>query len=195
MLPMSRNSRPRSFRSVFAAIGTAVAAGVLVAPAPSTGTAFCSGDGSGTACPCNNFGFPGGGCSNSSFPGAILSGTGTASLSNDTLQLGCVLLPFDAGATGLLFQGTAQEAGGAGVIMGSGLRCVGGSIRRLGMKSLATGDLQFGQPVGDTPLHVRGQITVASTVHYQIWFRDNAFVGCTEPKFNYSNGLSVTWTP
>jgi hypothetical protein len=192
---MSRNSRPRSFRSVIAALGTAVAASVIVTPAPSTGTAFCSGDGSGTACPCNNSGFPGGGCSNSSFPGAILSGVGTASLSNDTLQLNCVLLPFDAAATGLLFQGTAQEAGGSGVIMGSGLRCVGGSIRRLGMKSLASGGLQFGQPVGDIPLHTRGQITVASTVHYQIWFRDNAFTGCAAPNFNYSNGLSVTWTP
>ena len=124
-----------------------------------------------------------------------MSGTGTASLANDTLQLSCVLLPFDAGATGLLFQGTLQEASGAGVIMGSGLRCVGGSIRRLGTKSLASGGLQFGQPVGDTALHLRGQISVASTVHYQVWFRDNAFTGCAQPNYNFSNGLSVTWTP
>lgn len=194
MLPTNRISLTRSFRSHFVALGTAVAASVLVTPAPSTGTAFCSGDGSGTACPCSNPGFFGGGCAHSSFPGAILSATGTASLSSDTLQVHCSGLPFDATATALLFQGTAQEVGGAGAVMGSGLRCVGGSIRRLGMKTLA-GTLDWGQPVGDTPLHTRGQITVASTVHYQVWFRDNAFTGCAEPKFNFSNGLSVTWTP
>jgi hypothetical protein len=158
------------------------------------GTSFCSGDGSGTACPCGNSGFPGGGCASSSFPGAILSDQGVASVANDTLQLQCTLLPFAPDAA-VLFQGTAQAGGGAGVGAGSGLLCVGGSLVRLGAKSMAGGSVQFGAPAGDTALSVRGAIPAAGgTRHYQVWYRD-ALPGCAAPGFNFSNGLSVTWAP
>jgi len=176
--------------------GAAALALLLLAPASSTqGTAFCFGDGSGTACPCGNFGFPGGGCSNSSFPGAILSDTGTASVTSDSLLLRCTLLPFDPNGRAVLFQGVQQENGGAGAMVGAGLRCIGNTIRRLGSKSLATGLAEFGPAVGDQALSLRGQIPAAGlTMHYQVWYRD-VLAGCTQPQFNFSNGLSITWVP
>jgi hypothetical protein len=155
------------------------------------GTAYCFGDGSGANCPCSNLGFPGGGCSNSSFPGAIFSAQGTASIANDALTLRCVLVPFDASGTAVLFQGaTAISSGSA---FGAGLLCIGGSVRRLGVKSLAAGAVEFGAPVGDPALSVTGGIAASGTVmNYQVWYRDT-LAGCPQPPFNLSNGMRVTW--
>jgi hypothetical protein len=159
------------------------------------GTAYCFGDGSGTACPCSNFGFPGGGCSNSSFPGAILSTQGTSSLANDTLVMHCSLLPFDPSGTAFLFQGATRAAGGAGTPFGAGLRCISGPTWRIGRKSLATGGVDFGSGVGDAPLSVTGGIAgPGTTMNYQIWYRD-VLAGCSAGQFNLSNGVRVTWAP
>src|SRR4029077_9931881 len=58
------------------------------APIAHVGTAFCAGDGSATACPCGNAGGLGRGCGNSTNArGALLFGSGTASLAADTLVL------------------------------------------------------------------------------------------------------------
>lgn len=155
------------------------------------GTPYCSGDGTGTACPCGNFGFGGGGCSNSSFPGAILSVQGTASLANDTLLARCTLLPFDPSGSAVLFQGATPST--AGTAFGAGLLCIGGSLRRLGTKSMATGLFEFGPSAGDAALSTVGQIAApGTTMHYQLWYRDT-LAGCSQPPFNLSNGLTVAW--
>lgn len=155
------------------------------------GTAYCSGDGTGTACPCGNFGFGGGGCSNSSFPGAILSVQGTSSLANDTLLARCTLLPFDPSGSAVLFQGATPST--AGTPFGAGLLCISGSVRRLGTKSLATGLFEFGPSAGDAALSMVGQIAApGTTMHYQLWYRDT-LIGCSQPPFNLSNGLTVVW--
>jgi len=165
----------------------------MCARAAGQGTAYCSGDGSGTACPCSNFGFGGGGCANSSFPGAILSAQGVASLSNDSLSLRCTLLPFDPSGTAVLFQGANAMSGGAGAPFGAGLVCVSGSVRRLGTKSMASGQILVGPSAGDPALSTAGQIaTPRTTMRYQVWYRDT-LPGCAQPPFNLSNGLTVTW--
>jgi hypothetical protein len=86
------------------------------------GTAFCSGDGSGVACPCGNSGSAGNGCANSTFAaGGKLAGTGVASVTPGSDSL--VLTATNVSGPGLFFQGTAQISGGSGTAFGDGLLC------------------------------------------------------------------------
>src|SRR5690606_15049861 len=58
----------------------------LLTPVPTLiGTSYCSGDGTGVLCPCGNTGASGAGCAASSGIGALLVGTGSASLASDSL--------------------------------------------------------------------------------------------------------------
>jgi len=154
-----------------------------------TGTTFCSGDGSATACPCGNAGLAGHGCANSvNASGARLVATGTASLSLDTLALAGSGMP---NSSALYFQGTAQQNGGLGVVFGDGLRCAGGTVVRLGTKANAAGASAY--PVGaDLSVSVKGLVPGPGTRTYQVWYR-NAAAFCTTDTFNLSNGLSIAW--
>ncbi len=187
---MTRTHRTRVLRAFLSVM---FLCSFMCAGAVAQGTAYCSGDGTGTACPCSNFGFGGGGCSNSSFPGAILSAQGVASLSNDSLSLRCTLLPFDPSGTAVIFQGATPMSGGSGAAFGAGLLCISGSVRRIGAKSMATGQIEIGPAAGDPTLSSTGSIAApGTTMRYQIWYRDT-LAGCTQPPFNLSNGLAVTW--
>jgi len=96
----------------------------------SVGTAFCSGDGSGTACPCGNTGSAGAGCANSaSATGAVLAGLGVATVGADSVVLEATDCP--ANKPGIFFQGANQAAGGNGSPFGDGLLCAAGQIVRL----------------------------------------------------------------
>ena len=156
----------------------------------STGTPFCFGDGTGTACPCGNSGTTGRGCANSIVAaGALLSATGTSSISADTIVLAGTGMP---NSSVLYFQGTTQQNGGLGSVFGDGLRCAGGVVIRLGTKVNTSNSSQY--PTGSDPLvHVRGAVTVPGTRTYQTWYR-NAAAFCTPAAFNLSNGLQLTWT-
>jgi len=151
--------------------------------------AACSGDGSGTACPCANTGGAGRGCANSIDPtGGLLVASGTASVAADTLVLQGSGMP---NASALYFQGTTATAGGLGAAFGDGLRCAGGAVIRLGTKTNASGASQF--PVGGDPLiSVRGVVTPGDQRVYQVWYR-NAASFCTTDTFNLTNGVRVTW--
>jgi hypothetical protein len=159
---------------------------------PGTAAApFCAGDGSGTGCPCGNVGAAGHGCGNSvDASGAFLWAHGSASLGNDTLVL-------ESGGTAntalLFFQGTTQLSGGAGIVFGDGLRCVGGTIRRL-RTAQAVGGEAFAPGAGDPPLSVTGSIGAPTTREYQVWYR-NAAPYCTTSTFNLTNGLQIVWNP
>jgi hypothetical protein len=158
-------------------------------PTP-TGTPFCFGDGSGTACPCSN-NSPAGqnvGCLNSLGSGGKLQGSGIASVSNDTLTLHGSGMP---NSSALYFQGTAQLAGGAGVVFGDGLRCVGGSIIRLGIQTNSGGSSQF--PVFSPQISLQGNITAGDTREYQVWYRNADPSFCTPSTFNLTNGVEITW--
>jgi hypothetical protein len=157
----------------------------LITPSAS----YCSGDGSGTACPCANPGTAGAGCANSLDPnGARLDGAGTASLGNDTYQIAAAGMP---DSTALYLQGSTQQNGGAGSVFGDGLRCVAGSIVRLGIKTNAGGASQY-PSIGDPSVSLRGGIAAPGTRRYQVWYR-NAAAFCTPSTFNLTNGVEVTW--
>jgi hypothetical protein len=159
-----------------------------------TSISFCSGDGSGTACPCGNNGVAGRGCASSAFAGGgrlTAVGTPGASAATDTL----VLTALDIPGPGLFFQGTGQFAGGAGVMFGDGLLCAGGAITRLGVVFPAGGSASYPGGLTPNPIHVAGAPIAAGDVrHYQVWYRDAA-VFCTVSTFNLTQGVTITWVP
>jgi len=148
------------------------------------GDAFCTGDS--PLCPCNNLGNSGSGCANSLGVGASLEGTGTDGIANDDLVLEASQLPPNAPA--LLFVGTSAVNGGLGAVFGDGLRCVGGTIVRLGV--------QFADPIGfaEWGPGYAGQLglQVGETRYFQAWYRNNA--GPCGTGFNLTNGIQVTFT-
>jgi hypothetical protein len=155
----------------------------------STGTVFCSGDGTATACPCGNLGASGNGCANSVDPmGGHLTASGSSSLAGDTLVLGGSGMP---SSSALYFQGTTQLNGGLGAVFGDGLRCAGGTIIRLGTKTNVAGTSQY-PGAGNPSVSVRGMVTAPGTRTYQVWYR-NAASFCTISTFNLTNGLEITW--
>lgn len=156
-------------------------------------TPTCSGDGSGTACPCGNNGLPARGCQNwQSASGAELAGTGLADVSSDTVVLNVQSVPLSAAC--LFFQGTSLFSNGSGIVYGDGLLCVGGSITRLGVK-FASGGLVAFPGVGDPALSVSGAVpAVGGLRHYQVWYRDSNLY-CASATFNLTNAASVVWLP
>ena len=80
-------------------------------------TAYCSGDGTATPCPCANSGDAGKGCDNSfATGGGLLVSTGFPSVATDTLVLSVSGVPNTS--PGLYFQGETQQNGGLGVPFG-----------------------------------------------------------------------------
>ncbi len=164
-----------------------VATGDLVI---ASGTPFCFGDGSGSACPCGNASPAGSnaGCLNSLGTAGTLRGTGTANLVNDDFRLRGTAM---ANSTALYFQGTTQQNGGLGSSFGDGLRCAAGSVVRLGAKVNVSGASSYPDLV-DLPISF--YVTAPGTRTYQAWYR-NAAAFCAAETFNLTNGLSVVWTP
>lgn len=159
-----------------------------VAAPPAPGVAFCFGDGSGTPCPCANPGASDRGCANSAqASGAALAALGSPSVSGASLVLaGAGLVPSQPG---LYFQGNNRVAGGAGTVFGEGLRCAGGAVARLQVR---TAD---GAGASATTIDVasKGGVVPGDTRRYQIWYRDP--LGLCGGGFNLSNGLEVVWAP
>jgi hypothetical protein len=90
-------------------------------------------------CPCANPpSGPGRGCDNSAGTGgAILSAAGVAYLSADSLVF--TTSGEKPTATSVLLQGTSSPA--AGVVYGQGVRCVGGTLKRLYSKNAVAGNV------------------------------------------------------
>ena len=162
-------------------VGSVVLAG-------SFASSFCSGDGSGTPCPCGNPGAPGGGCANGSGDGAVLSAAGTPSVAAGNLVL--IADNITPRQPGGWFQSAARENGGAGLPFGDGLRCVGaaGMVLEHFRADFA------GDAATTVGLAAVGGATPGLTLHYQAWYRDPLGAPCGTG-FNTTNGLSVTWVP
>jgi hypothetical protein len=158
----------------------------------SVGVLYCPGDGTGAPCPCANSSPLGAqtGCLNSLNLGGALRATGSASLAADTVVLAGGNMP---NGPALYFQGSAQQAGGAGLAFGDGLLCAGGAIVRLGVKFNAGGASAW-PSMGDPLLSVAGLVAVGDVRDYQAWYRDAATY-CTSATFNLTNGLAITWGP
>jgi hypothetical protein len=152
----------------------------------------CFGDGSGTACPCGNASAVGdrSGCTNSLGLAGRLGHDGMASLSNDSLVLLGSGMPDSAA---LYFQGTSATNGGAGALFGDGLRCVGGSIVRLGAVANTAHASQYPSGLA-LPVSVKGQVGAPGSRTYQVRYRNTAGF-CTSDTFNMTNALEVAWAP
>src|SRR5205085_4696078 len=122
------------------------------------------------ACPCGNNGANGGGCANSIImAGAQLVGSGAAIVSSDTFLLTGTGMP---NSSALYFQGTTQVNGGLGTVFGDGLRCAGGSIVRLALKTDSSNGSMY-PASGDVPISIRGAIPAGGgTRTYQVWYRN-----------------------
>ena len=160
---------------------------------PSPGQAYCFGDGTGAPCPCANFGASGRGCATSTHSeGALLWAHGNPSISFDTLHF--TVSGMGPTVTTILLQGTAANLG---LPFGDGLRCVGGTLRRLFVRNALCGNRSYGHNVpGDVPISVIGSISVPQTAFYQVWYRDPNLTFCSPPDtFNWSNGYAINWVP
>ncbi len=163
------------------------------------GTSFCFGDGTGIACPCANSGAVGHGCENSvATGGALLAGVGGASLALDTLLLSSSgELP---GAPSIFLQGTTELANA--VPFGDGLRCIGGALKRMYVKS-AVGGIVAAPAVGDPSVSARSAavgdaIQAGQARRYQVYYRDPNASFCASPPgggFNVSQALRILWAP
>jgi hypothetical protein len=163
--------------------------------------AICdAGTGGVIACPCANPpGATGKGCDNSAATGgASITGSGAATLSADTLSF--TTSSQTANGTTILLQGNALAALGAGVPFGQGVRCVGGTLKRLYVRSPGgTGGISVPQ-VGDNSISTQSAllgdvIAPASTRYYMAYYRDPIVLGgcVANATFNATNALSVAW--
>lgn len=152
----------------------------------------CFGDGTLAPCPCANSGQPGHGCENSDdTDGAQLSASG--GVSPDTVVLHAEgELPH---AASIFLQGNALVAP---VPFGDGLRCVGGTLKRLALKSAVNGVVDY--PVaGELSITQRSAqlgdpISGGSDRHYQVYYRDPDTSFCPGGgTYNITNAVSVHW--
>jgi len=153
------------------------------------------------ACPCGNQPSSlGRGCDNSSFTGgSVLAASGIAYLSIDSL----VFTTSDEkpGATSILLQGTTSVP--AGLVFGQGVRCVGGAMRRLYVKTAANGsiaapDLSAGDPsVSARSAALGDPIQSGESRYYLVYYRDPIVLGgCNATStFNSTQTGSATWWP
>ena len=165
-----------------------------------TGTLFCFGDGSGTACPCGNASVVGAneGCVNSLTTAGKLRAIGVSSIGGDTLTLQGSQVP---NGPGLYFQGPLQlgSTPGFGNVFGDGLRCVGGSpVIRLGIITAASNASTYPSgvtPPNNIPVSTKGFCAAGDVRNYQLWYRDSAIGFCSAAVFNLTNGIQITWAP
>jgi len=155
------------------------------------GILFCFGDGTGTACPCNNAGPAGeGGCLNSTGEGARLVASGVPEVGDDSLVFHASGMP--AGKTALLFQGNELVSGGAGNVLGDGLLCTDVQIVRLVILSTDNaGELNY-PGSGDPSISNLGSAMSGDLRRYQVWYRDPPASPCGN-QFNLSNAYELSW--
>ncbi len=155
-------------------------------------TSFCFGDGTGLVCPCGNNGGPRRGCVNSATAsiGASLAGSGTASISADTVLLTAV----DITGPCLFFQGNNQFSGGSGMVFGDGILCAGGTIVRVAIAFPVGTTASYPNLSTPTPLHTAGGVAAPGVFVYQCWYRD-AILYCSASTFNLTQGLVTVWVP
>lgn len=158
------------------------------------GAPFCLGDLASSGCPCANVGAAHRGCENSaSTGGAQLRASGTTQ--PDTLTFTCSgELP---SSLSILLQGTSVIAP---VAFGDGVRCVGGTLKRLYVYNAVAGTL-VAPSLGDPPVSLRsaalGDAIAPGTMRaYQVYYRDPSVSFCASPigdTWNLSSGLRVDW--
>jgi Tol biopolymer transport system component len=162
-------------------------------------TSLCDpGVGGVVACPCSNPpNGPGHGCDNSSATGgAILSASGIAYLSMDSLVF--TTSAEKPTATSIVMQGNALAAGG--LVFGQGVRCVGGTLKRLYTKTAVGGSITA--PSGADPTVSARSATLGDVIQagqsrwYLVYYRDPIVLGgCPAAStFNATQTGQVVWS-
>jgi hypothetical protein len=146
------------------------------------GSAYCFGT-FGT-CPCGNGAGLDEGCQNSSGLGAQVFSNGTASIGADNLGFDASQVP--GGKPCLLFSGDLS----VNLLFGDGIRCVGGAIKRLGVR-ISSGS---GTASWAPSLQADGGWGSGDTRYFQVWFRDPTGAPCGSG-FNVSSALQVDFIP
>lgn len=181
-----------------------------VFPLESEGTQYCfPGTGGTIACPCGQPANPSGGCANfgaGSTSGAVLSASGTPSVSADTVVL--TASNHRGPVQGVLNVFFSFKPGSAtpttGLHSGAGVRCIGtgGNLRRLYTVQVFSGT---GSKPGNGDLSVSAKsatfvghaIVPPETRHYFNVYRDGQAAtpcGSTATSTNLTNGLAITWS-
>jgi hypothetical protein len=153
------------------------------------------------SCPCQSApSGPDRGCDNSSTTGgASLSASGVASVRTDSLMF--TTRGEKPTATSVLLQGT--EPADHGIVYGQGVRCVGGTLERLFVKTAVAGSItapDFG--VGDPTVSARSA-ALGDVIHpgqsrwYLVYYRDPIVLGgCpASSTFNATQTGRVDWSP
>jgi hypothetical protein len=176
--------------------GTVQVSTIVPSLPPPPPMSFCFGDGSSGPCPCANQGLSARGCQNSAGTGgAILSVSGTPSLSADSVQFTATNeLPT---SLTILLQGSLEIVPTA---FGDGLRCAGGTLKRLYVKS-AVGGVVVAPQAGDPSVSARSAalgdpIPLGATRDYQTYYRDANPTFCPVPSgstFNATGAIALLW--
>lgn len=142
------------------------------------GTSYCQG----SACPCGNDDV-GAGCANSTGGGAVLTGSGSASVAADDLVLEVAYAP--SNQNGIFFMARNQSA----VVFGDGQLCAVSGIVRFGVRATdACGVVREGPGIAAA----KG-IAPGESWNFQFWYRDPG--GPCGSAFNTSNGFNVVFEP
>lgn len=160
-------------------------------------TSFCFPSQDGVAgCPCGN---PpnsyGRGCRNSTGAGALLTAALTPSVNLSTMVLTASAMP----ATALSIFNQGDAAIDAGVVFGQGIRCVGGNLKRLYVKSAVGGTASAPQPgdpsVWSRSLGLGDPISAGTTRSYYVYYRDAVVLGgCpSSSTFNTTQAIQTLW--
>jgi len=161
---------------------------------------FCRPGQSGTIdCPCSNPPLIAGrGCDNSQGTGgASLIASGTAALAADSLHL--TSAGERTSAQSVVLQGTVALT--PGFAFGMGVRCVGGSLRRLYVETASGGSI--GVPNSSEPSVSARSAALGDAIQagehrfYQVYYRDPFVLGgcASTSTFNATNAVDVPWSP
>jgi len=165
-------------------------------------TSLCSpGDNNVIACPCNNQ--PSGtgrGCENSAATGgATLSASGIAYLSLDNLVF--TASGETPNATSILLEGSTLLP--IGLVFGQGVRCAGGTLKRLFVKTASAGSITAPDFAGgDSTVSARSaalgsQIQPGVPCYFLAYYRDPAVLGScpATSTFNCTQTGVISWWP
>lgn len=179
-------------RATQPAVNFAALSGFQIVQTSTSGTPFCSGDGTDptvtTACPCQNKGLALHGCANSANPvGASLRATGSTALDNVVLRAA----EMPASVLCVFFQGDAL----VDQPYGDGILCVGGALVRLRQRVAMSGASVFPDTTDTWTLSQRGGVTPGSgdVRVYQAYYRNASTLFCPPSTFNATNGWRIAW--
>ncbi|MEM7518900.1 MAG: hypothetical protein AAF368_18510, partial [Planctomycetota bacterium] len=171
---------------------------------------FCFGDGGDgmgcTDCPCGNNAMAGsgGGCLNSNAQSAVLSASGSTSLSAADLCLG--MTGGSSSTFAILTSGASRAPANAanpcfgldsGIVspVFDGLRCVVSGVLRHGTRPLDPAGVTSANPWGNCSASFpNASFAIGETRHFQAVYREQAGAVCATGQ-NTTQGLSVTFAP